>query len=241
MLAASHLPFPRGALGPILRLARTPNAVRKGLALVDAGPGLEATYGVVRGMFFESQRDALVDGDALPETNHQRTLDGAIEDAFASGALDATNALGAMELTNYLSDQLLRDTDAMSMAHSLEVREPLLDHELVEAAMRIPGPEKLRGDGNKPLLGAAVPELASAVREAPKRGFDLPFAEWLRGPLREWTRERLLGSARPPFVRPAAVQAVYQEFDRGGRGVTWSRVWCLAVLADWCARHGVSA
>jgi asparagine synthase (glutamine-hydrolysing) len=192
-------------------------------------------------MFVESQRNALVEPDAIAHTNHARTLDGAVEDAFSRGRLDATNALGAMELTNYLADQLLRDTDAMSMAHSLEVREPLLDHELVECAMRIPGAEKLRGEGNKPLLAAAVPELAGGVQRAPKRGFDLPFAQWLRGPLRGWTQERLLGPDRPRFLRRSAVEGLWGEFQRSGRGVTWSRIWCLAVLGDWCRRHGVSA
>jgi asparagine synthase (glutamine-hydrolysing) len=142
----------------------------------------------------------------------------------------AFNWVSRAELGTYTHHQLLRDTDAMSMAHSLEVRVPLLDHLLVEAVLRLPPEAKTAGEGPKPLLTRAVGDLLPPeVRDRrDKQGFTFPFAVWLKGALREHTRAAL--DARPDFslLRRDAVERVWREFEAGR--VHWSRVWALAVL-----------
>lgn len=137
------------------------------------------------------------------------------------------------ELSAYTHHQLLRDTDAMSMAHSLEVRVPLLDHKLVEAALRLPQTIKQQGAGPKPLLNAAVHDLLPPmIRERrDKQGFTFPFDKWL---------QQLRGDLLPPNASGAAegaglnAQAVAQTWDRHAAGqVHWSRPWALAVLQHW--------
>src|SRR5262249_35536279 len=143
------------------------------------------------------------------------------------------------ELSNYLRDTLLRDTDAMSMAHPIEVRVPFLDHVLVERMMRVPGALKLasRASGeNKPLLTAAVPGLPAAAVHRRKMGFMLPFDAWFRGPLRPWIEEMLLGDSvrRLGFLEPRRVAALWRSFLKGDRYTSHARIWSVVALAGWC-------
>ncbi len=143
------------------------------------------------------------------------------------------------ELATYTLNQLLRDTDAMSMAHSLEVRVPLLDHRLVEKILTLPDaakqtrPEQGRGNGGAPkslLLKAMGNDLPAIVRERKtKMGFTFPFARWLRGDLKNYF-------AHYPFdaqniLEPRAVSRVIESFESGR--THWSRAWSLYVLNAW--------
>ena len=137
------------------------------------------------------------------------------------------------ELRTYTHDQLLRDTDVMSMAHSLEVRVPLLDVELVEAVLRLPAALKLnRPAGPKPLLKQAVGDrLPEVVRQRnDKQGFTFPFALWLKGLLREEARSMLGAVQNKGWLQPIAVQEVLADFETGK--LHWSRLWALIALGS---------
>jgi asparagine synthase (glutamine-hydrolysing) len=139
------------------------------------------------------------------------------------------------ELSVYTHHQLLRDTDVMSMAHSLEVRVPLLDHRLVEAALRLPAELKDRGDRAKPLLvDAAGDHLPDVVRcRQDKRGFTFPFEVWMRTRLREQVEATLSHPVSGPVLRRNAVSGMWQAFQ--DRQVHWSRAWSLVALHGWMA------
>lgn len=135
------------------------------------------------------------------------------------------------ELRTYTHHQLLRDTDVMSMAHSLEVRVPLLDHRLVEAVLRLPGPLKARGRPKSLLLDALGDDLPALIRAPrPKQGFTFPFDRWLRGPLRATIGDLLSNVAEAGVIRPDEVRRIWREFQDGK--LHWSRVWALVVLRD---------
>src|SRR5262249_52349092 len=126
---------------------------------------------------------------------------------------------------HYLQDQLLKDTDVMSMAHSIEVRVPYLDHALVEWVVGLPRSVKLRGGPHKPLLVAALADLPRDVWDRPKMGFTLPLAPWMR---RRASELEAVSLDAKLFER-RAVERVWRGF-RAGR-VHWSRAWALVVLA----------
>lgn len=157
-------------------------------------------------------------------------------------------------LRGYMNNQLLRDTDAVSMAHSLEVRVPYLDHHLVDLALSLPDEVKLRESPRPPpggahtygstgakriLLDIARPLLAIDFRDRPKRGFVLPFDAWLRGPLREVSEEMLSESRvrRRGLLNPAEVAAVRRSFFAGDRDayLGWTEPWLLLMLELWCS------
>ncbi len=134
---------------------------------------------------------------------------------------------------------LLRDSDFMSMAHGLEVRVPLIDHQLAKYILALPGSWKLDSETPKPLLVRALGgELPDQIVHRPKRGFALPFEHWLRDALRPVVEESLreigdgvLGT----FINERAARGVWQDFLQGR--TSWSRPWSLYVLQRWCQQH----
>jgi asparagine synthase (glutamine-hydrolysing) len=133
---------------------------------------------------------------------------------------------------------LLRDTDAMSMAHSLEVRVPFLDHPLVEFVARLPGSVKSSNGVPKSLLVEAMGELLPReVVSQRKRTFTLPWEHWLRGPLKEELASEFNAIA-PPLAQCLDARAFRQVRTSFLEGHTsWSRVWSLFVLNKWARRH----
>ena len=130
--------------------------------------------------------------------------------------------VSALEMRHYQEVQLLRDTDAMSMRHSLEVRTPLVDRELLSAACRVPAPLRRAGPAKLRLRAAPRPPVPEALWKRRKQGFTLPFDRWLRsGGIEVVLPEH-------PWLSPAAVRAVASDFARGR--VHWSRLWALLVL-----------
>jgi len=150
---------------------------------------------------------------------------------------DAVNSVSCMELSTYLRNTLLRDTDCMSMANSLEVRQPLLDHVVVEKVLRLPGDWKLSSQQAKPLLVAALKTpLPRDILAQPKRGFEFPWAVWLRRNLRAEVEETLDSpGALGDFLRWGEVRHLWRDFlaDR----VHWSRIWLFYVLRKWTVQH----
>jgi len=139
------------------------------------------------------------------------------------------------ETTANLIGQMLVKVDRMSMANSLEVRCPLLDHELAELAARIPHSWKIQNDVGKQIFRDAVGDrLPRELFEHPKTGFDIPLAEWFRGSLRDFlwdhvTDPRFLGR---DMVAPEFLRALLEEHESGRRDNShW--LWSILVLALW--------
>ncbi len=148
---------------------------------------------------------------------------------------DAVNQASILDMCGYLSNTLLRDTDTMSMAHSLEVRVPLIDHKLVERMLALPGALKVRPREPKKLLVDAVGNLPPEIVNRPKRGFELPFKHWLLGELREQVESAFTAPGLDGLFQPQGVQTLWQDFLQ--TRVTWSRVWSVFVLGEWLRRN----
>lgn len=114
--------------------------------------------------------------------------------AAASPAPAGLSLIQYLDLKTYLPGDILTKVDRASMAHGLEVRVPLLDHQLVEWMSNLPPDLKLRGGTGKYLFKQALrPFLPDDILYRPKMGFSVPLAIWLRGPLRERLQQRLRG------------------------------------------------
>jgi len=151
---------------------------------------------------------------------------------------DPVNRVSCLELLVYLRNTLLRDTDSMSMAHSLEVRVPLLDHCVTERVLQLPGRWKLAGRQRKPLLlVAAGRPLPAKILEQPKRGFEFPWDQWLRGELRPAVDAALAepGALLESAINWQEVRGIWAEFLAGRSH--WSRVWMFYVLKQWTAQN----
>jgi asparagine synthase (glutamine-hydrolysing) len=164
------------------------------------------------------------------------------ETARQARSLDSFNSVSCLELQSYMVNTLLRDTDSVSMANSLEVRVPLIDHRLVEFMARLPKSAKFIPGASKALLVEALSDLLpDNVVSQEKRTFTLPWEVWLRGPLGVNVSQSLAGIAPElkPYMNPRAVRGAWQNFIVGQ--TNWSRPWSLYVLNEWIKRHVTGA
>jgi asparagine synthase (glutamine-hydrolysing) len=114
--------------------------------------------------------------------------------AARAGTDDPLALVQYLDLKTYLVGDINTKVDRASMAHSLEVREPLMDHPLVEWLATLPTSLKVRGQEGKVLLKKAMaPHLPRELMYRPKMGFSVPLAQWFRGPLRQRVRDAVLG------------------------------------------------
>jgi asparagine synthase (glutamine-hydrolysing) len=195
-------------------------------------------YFLLRALFCEEDlQELFADKEIANEEalKNYRFTQSLLQPVAQRGLLDQISYL---ELTHYMSNTLLRDTDVMSMAHSLEVRVPLIDHRLVELMFSIPEEKKFKGDTPKPLLTASIRhKLPDQLIFRKKMGFTLPFEAWLRKDLRKEMESVLLSPlpALSGIISESAVTGVWQNFL--DRRVSWSRPWALYILKRWAEKN----
>lgn len=211
----------------------------KALQLLTGRRGVRGAYLALRCLFTEAQVEGLVSPEVAARASAPYVdVPPGVEEAFGAGTIDEVGVFSALDLSNYLKNTLLRDADAMSMAHALEVRVPLIDHVLVETVLPLTAAVKLRPGVNKPLLVSAAPRLPIAITARPKMGFVLPYDDWFRGKLRPMVEGLLLESIRETRCLDAAgVRALWESFL--ARRVNAARVWCVAALVAWCIQNEV--
>jgi len=146
---------------------------------------------------------------------------------------DLFSLVSAWEMRTYMADVLLRDSDVMSMRHSLELRVPFVDRPLVEWLWRQPA--RFREDRDRPksaLAEATADILPPGMAGRRKRGFTLPFPVWMRRELRPFLEDTFTPSSigRSGLFSARPIQALWRGFVSGAGGREWSRVWSLAVL-----------
>jgi asparagine synthase (glutamine-hydrolysing) len=140
--------------------------------------------------------------------------------AQRAGSDDPLALIQYLDLKTYLVGDINTKVDRASMAHSLEVREPLMDHPLVEWLASLPSSLKVRGQQGKYLLKRSQEgSLPHEVLYRPKMGFAVPLARWFRGPLRERVREAVLGEALADtgYFNRAALQRLLEQHQSGVR------------------------
>ena len=143
------------------------------------------------------------------------------------------------EMSVYMGQTLLRDSDQMSMAVSLELRVPFLDEDLIEYVLSLPEHEKTRYRITKGLLVEACRDLLpEQVYRRKKMGFALPMDAWMRGPLKEFKIEGLDEVKRLGLLAPGAVEWIRAEFEDGK--IHWTRIWSLVILGHYLKKAGAN-
>jgi asparagine synthase (glutamine-hydrolysing) len=143
----------------------------------------------------------------------------------------------------FLPDDILYKCDRMSMAHSLEVRPPFLDHRIVEFAAKLPPALKIKGRTTKRVLRElARTKLPAEILNRPKEGLDIPAHEWLRGPLRPLLLETLGEESvkQAGVFSPAAIRALVERHLSRKANLGY-HLWGLVTLHLWMQRWGIQA
>ncbi len=156
----------------------------------------------------------------------------------ASQSSDWVAALSTIETSVYMRNTLLRDADVCGMAHSIEIRVPMLHRPLMEYVMSLPGSlRQKRGLVAKTLLVDAMND--ARVREVAthkKRGFGLPYQQWLQGPFREKLAHGISKLKKSSLLDPKWVDRYWCD-GRGNQEAPWNRPWLLGILGLWMERH----
>jgi len=231
----------RRCLARLVRTAGGRSAVKVAEAL-GRNPSPLQIYFLRRELFLPSERRELF---PLPEgcdylsgmsTTTMKNLT-----ADARG-LDLVNQVSLFELSAFMRNMLLRDADVFSMAHGLELRVPLLDHQLVEQAVQMPGVCKQPDPRPKPLLlDAAGPRLPNVVHRHPKRGFTFPWGAWLRGPMKNRADRALRNHDAWTClgINPTGPLALWKRFLQDDRRLSPLQILALVVLEDYSSRHNL--
>ncbi|MEY3397595.1 MAG: hypothetical protein RL220_189, partial [Bacteroidota bacterium] len=137
------------------------------------------------------------------------------------------------EMNSYMQNVLLRDTDQMSMAHALEVREPFLDHRLVEYVLGVPDQLKYPHSPKQLLVESLGNLLPGEIVNRPKMGFTFPWSLWMRRELRGMCEQELNFLSDSGYFRREMLSQLWQDFMVLDPRTTWSRLWHLVVLGRW--------
>ena len=153
-------------------------------------------------------------------------------------SLEVIDALTLWLQSVSLADEMLVKVDRMSMAHSLEIRTPFLDHHFAEVANRIPMSIKIKGGNTKYVLKKAMePYFPKKFVWRSKQGFQVPLTYWFKEGLNKYTQDRLLspGAILPNIIDRDVVKLLLEEheslaFDRS------TKIWSLLMFENWCRK-----
>jgi len=224
------------AFTTLLRPGET-NRFSKALALAAHDYYGDQPYFLTRVLFLPGTARALMPQHFAQNGNYAAACKAA-DLVKKIAALDPVNQVSVLEASAYMGNMLLRDTDCMSMAVSLEARAPFTDYRLWEFILPLAGRLKLDPHLPKPLLlRSAGQRLPAEIYSRRKMGFTLPFERWLRDGLRSEVEQELLRGSNPDlcFLRQDKVEEVWRAFL--AEKTTWSRPWALYVLRQWIRRN----
>jgi asparagine synthase (glutamine-hydrolysing) len=236
-------PIRRGVLGPLGRVYPRadwiPRPLRLKLVLLNLGQSFERAYFNDLSMFRDYEKQALCSTEFLEETRHHDPFQAFSRHFDRVRGADPLSQVLYVDFKTWLHNDILVKVDRMSMASSLEVRSPLLDHKVIEFAAGLPPELKYRGPVSKFLLKRHLaPRLPGLDVNRPKQGFSIPLAAWLRGDLRDTAHDLLFSAHRAHrgYVRPETVTSMWDEHQRGHRDHS-GKVWALMVLELWLREY----
>ena len=187
-------------------------------------------------VFLEREREELYTDEFRSALGDRRTARTVVSTPYLeSDATDEVNRLLDVDIQTFLPGDLLVKMDIATMAHSLEVRSPLLDHRLIEMSAGLPGAWKTAGGSTKKIFKDALrPWLPDHLLDRPKWGFAVPIASWFRGELREFVSEILLdrASLERGFFREDGLRRLIDEHTSGENDNS-AKLWALIQLELW--------
>lgn len=213
-------------------------------AMLRVRADLLALYQLAYALFLPDTYDSLL-GPRLLRSRAGAGLPSVLEEALRAETAGRSDlqAISIYEQRMFLGERLLRDSDATSMAVSIEIRLPLVDQDLLETVARVPDRVRFQPICTKALLRrVGLAGLDQKLFDRPKSGFELPFDSWLRSALGQHVDAVLSDNeaVAATGLNPAAVLTLWNAFRDGAPGLYWTRIWCLYALIHWARQNGLS-
>ena len=153
--------------------------------------------------------------------------------------LPLLSQVSVAEYLGYTQHTLLKDTDQMSMASSLEVREPFFDSDLVEFVLAVPDKLKKNGSPKKLLVESLKHLLPNEIVNRKKQGFLFPWNLWLKNELYSFCNEHIKNISQRDFINEKNLLAYWKQFLDGDKNIRWSEIWLFIVLENWLKNNGI--
>jgi asparagine synthase (glutamine-hydrolysing) len=229
----------------VRQLRKRDTGARKLADILEHGRNVHEVCALHRRVFGSEQMSELLNPehrDTLASTSWHHPSLSQLASNFTSNGYDTDlrAIVSRWERETYMTDVLLRDSDVMSMRHSLELRVPFVDRPLLDWLEN--QRSEFRFDAERPksaLFDAVRDLLPPQLEHRQKRGFTLPFSRWMKEPLRPFLDETFseVSLRRSGFFSPAAAQGLWRAYLHDSDTRQWSRVWSLAVLVNFVNRH----
>lgn len=155
--------------------------------------------------------------------------------------LPLLSQVSAAEYIGYTQQTLLKDTDQMSMAVSLEVREPFFDHDLVEYMLQVPDNIKFPLYPKSLLVESVKPLLPDEIVHRRKQGFLFPWPEWMKQQLKQFCETRIERLSQRDFINGPNLKTYWKRFLKNDPTVRWSELWLFVVLEYWMEKNNIES
>ena len=142
------------------------------------------------------------------------------------------------DIMSFTQNILLRDSDQMSMACSIELRVPFFDHKLVEYVLSLPDHFKFSKTPKKLLVDAISPRLPDEIVFREKKGFSFPWDSWIRNELKDFCYQRLCKLSERGIFQQDKLLQYWDDFLSGDKKITWIKIWSLVTLSEWMENNG---
>ncbi len=178
-------------------------------------------------------------GELIPRTTKHFEIENNFNFIFEKNA-PLLNRVSAAEIESYMQHVLLRDSDQMSMAHSLEIRVPFLDHTVVELATHLSTNLKNPTSAKKFLTETFADLLPHEVVNRKKMGFTLPWSVWMKNELRDFTEEGFNELYKQDVINEEVLRKAWSKFVLDSEEKSFISFWHLSVLGHWMKNNRIT-
>lgn len=226
----------RKMASPLVSIGGSSKTIKAAELLKSSSSEIEEVYTIFRNVLPAFQIEKVLTDYSIFSTPLQQKLE---ENAPAIHKFPLLSQVSIAEYMGYTQQTLLKDTDQMSMAVSLEVREPFFDHELVRYVLSIPDELKYPSFPKSLLVESLEGLLPDEIVHRKKQGFTFPWSHWLRNELQAFCQQHIDRLSEREFINGKELQSIRRDFQEGSKRVRWIDVWLYVVLEYWLEKNGI--
>ena len=180
---------------------------------------------------YENEKQTFFHPDVISNIMENQSLNIKLEHLADSNTADYLSRMMELDISTFMVDDILTKVDRASMANSLEVRVPIIDHEFFEVAAQIPSGMKMRGSTGKHIFREAMKgQIPDYIYSKPKTGFTIPITKWFKKDLTKFYLDKLNLAKENGIINPAYIDVLIRQKDLGSLS---SRIWPVVLFSEW--------